>query len=683
VTSLSGLADKASSLLGGGSPAASAAPQMQKVDITFKKSGAIDDSSENAPGATALQHPNIFDPKMPIEFLHFGHEHTDVHDRFLHASLADDKAGVIDQSEPGSRAFMFRAALEREAILISGFVSCAQSVVQEMKDSEGGPAGLIGAVSSLVGGSTAAQGPDPSQLNPYLSAVTTAGGRVNVASIKYKDVHQTGIDLHQAWSNFNKFAPNMAASPSGNSGSGLLGNIPTALPLPPLPGVGDVIKTVTGILFKMFDIYEAMYLKLRDAYEPAIRENCYARTMEAIRSRQTPVFDVWSIKPDPSDDSNPAKLLDMNTGVDPVDKAIGSANKAYSDVTSTIDDVKKKWADFWNADPVAGPGQAELQAIFAAVTSPSDLIFSAFTTALNIGDLPGFVKTALGKVIDASTGMLGAIYLQLQNSDVANKMDEEGFLAAGRKYLEDVISGLLKGILPSMNIGVPGLSGISTGSLVNKGASFLDDEAGKDIDPILDFALHSLHDKMQSARLDAMKANSMTMEVNLAQVPMLVALMTRNTFFPVWQLVAEKLFGAMGMGAALAMSPVAGMMQKAKDEAADVKKKAQDLDSSIKDKANDLASSVDSEESKIRNTAAQANTTLSGDPLGGAPDSLAGKAGNLADSVLGAAGPKNGSSSSAAPPAFPGSSRLNKGEGIEIKKAEWDDVDSNQKVTVE
>jgi hypothetical protein len=670
VTSLSGLASSASSLLGGGPPAA--APQMQKVAITFKKSGAIDDSGTDAPGATALQHPNIFDPNMPIEFLHFGHQNTDANKSFVHASLADDKAGVIGQSEPGSRAFMFRAALEREAILIGGFITCAQSVVQDMKDGEGPTAGLLGAVNSLLGGSTSAQGPDPSQLNPYLSATTSAGAKINVASIQYKVVHQTGIDLHQAWSNFDKFAPNMAASASGNSGSGLLGNLPTALPLPSLPGVGDVMKTVMGILFKMYDIYEAMYLKLRDAYESTIRENCYNRTMEAIRARETPVFDVWSVQPDPSDTDNPANLLN-DTGVAPVDQALGKVNKAYDDASSDVAKAQKKWADFWNTDPKAGPGQTELQAILDAAKSPSDLIFSAFTSTLNIGDLPGFVKTALGKVIDACTGMLDAIYLQLQNPDVANKMDEQGFLAAGRKYLDDVLSGLLKDLIPSMNLNIPGLGAVNPGAMAGKGISVLDDEVGKDIDPILDFALHSLHDKMQSARLAAMNNKSMTMEVYLAQLPMLIALMARNTFFPVWQLIAEKVFGALGAGAALAMSPVASMMQKAKNAASDAGKKAQDLDSKVKSAANNAASSADSAASR-----------LGGNPLGGAADGLASQAGSLADSVLGTGSSgQGGSGSSASSGGFPGSARLNQGMGIDITKSEWDDVDSNQKVTVE
>jgi hypothetical protein len=231
----------------------------------------------------------------------------------------------------------------------------------------------------------------------------------------------------------------------------------------------------------------------------------------------------------------------------------------------------------------------------------------------------------------------------------------------------------LKDLIPSMNLNIPGLGAVNPGAMAGKGISVLDDEVGKDIDPILDFALHSLHDKMQSARLAAMNNKSMTMEVYLAQLPMLIALMARNTFFPVWQLIAEKVFGALGAGAALAMSPVASMMQKAKNAASDAGKKAQDLDSKVKSAANNAASSADSAASR-----------LGGNPLGGAADGLASQAGSLADSVLGTGSSgQGGSGSSASSGGFPGSARLNQGMGIDITKSEWDDVDSNQKVTVE
>lgn len=655
---------------------------MKQVDAKFIKSGPIDDPSANTPGATALEHPNIFDPKLPIEFIHFGHAHTDVHDRFDHGALDDAKPKGTLKSDFGARAIMFRAALEREAILASGFITAARSVVQEMKDSQGPVDTVVGALGSLVGGSTGAAGPDPAQLDPYKSGVGEAGGKVNVASIKYTDVHQAGIDLHQAWCNFDAFAPSMAAPPGGDSGGGLLGNLPGALPLPSLPGVGSAMSTVTGILFKMFDIYEAMYLKLRASYEPVIREGCYTRSMAAIRGRYEPIFDVWSVPPEVSaDPASPAQLLSVSkTGVDPVDSAVGDVNQLYDDIDRKRKELQDKWTKFWDSAPAPGPGQAELAAMLAAMAHPDDQILDGFRSALKIGDLPGFVKTAIGKITGATTGMLCAIYLQLQDAEVARQMDEHAFLAAGRKYFEGVLEGLVMGLvgdlLPVQSVSVPGLSKVGAGDVVNKGVGFLNDNLGKDIDPILEFATGSLNDRLQAAR-KAAGASSMTMEVYLAQFPLLVALTTRNTFFPVWQLVVDKVFGMLGGVAGMLSSPVSKLMQTGRDTAQGVKDKAQDLDSSIKSQANDLASSVDDKQRQAKSALSSVNVNVEGDPLGGGPDSLAKTAGDEADSLLGAA--TGASKPAGPPPSFPGAARLTSGTGVEIKKSEWDAVHAKEK----
>lgn len=500
---------------------------------------------------------------------------------------------------------------------------------------------------------------------------------MNVASIQYADVHQAGIDLHQAWCNFDAFAPSMA-TPSGDKGGGLLGNLPSALPLPSIPGVGDAMSRLTSILFKMFDIYEAMYLKLRARYEPVIREGCYTRGMEAIRARYEPIFDVWSVPPEVSaNPSSPAQLLSVSkTGIDPVDSAVGDVNQLYGDIDRKKKDLQDKWTKFWDSAPVQGPGQAELAAILGAMAHPDGEILDGFRSALKIGDLPEFVKTAIGKITGATTGMLSSVYLQLQDPEVAKQMDEHAFLVAGRKYFEGVIEGLIMGlvkeILPVQSVTVPALTKVSAGDVLNKGVGFLDDELGKDVDPILEFAMGSLNDKLQAARKAAASASSMTMEVYLSQLPLLIALTTRNTFFPVWQLVVDKVFGGV---AGMISSPVSKLMQTGRDTAQG--DKAQDLDSSIKSRAGELASSVDDRQRQAKSALSSVNVNVEGGPLGGAPDSLAKTAGDAADSILGAA--SGGSAKTGPPASFPGSTRLTAGTGIEIKKAEWDAVHAKEK----
>ncbi|MCU1258165.1 MAG: hypothetical protein JWO80_1050 [Bryobacterales bacterium] len=695
----SGLADAASNLLGGGS--AAPAPKMVDANARFTKAGPIGGAGANTPGAAALNHPNIFDPKQPTEFIHFGRVHTDVSDRFPHASFDDRKTTGDQNITFGSHAILFRAALEREAILIDGFITAAQSVVQELKDSEGGIDQLAGAVSDLLSGSNTTQGPDPSQLDPYKKAVETAGGTINTASIQYKAIHQAGIDLHKAWCNFDKFAPDMAKSPAANaqSGGGLFGNVAALAGGVGIGGLMDAIKPVTNILFKMFDIYEGMYQNMRAVYEPVLRDNCYQRSLEAIRGTSDPatrsIFDVWSVPlPTPDAPYTPTQLIPNNSGVAPIDDAAGAVDKTYNTVEETQKKIQDGWTNFWNSEPAKGPGEAQTAAIVAAFAQPYDKIFDAFRDGLGVGDLPPFVKTALSKVIGATSGMLGAVYMQLQNPEAAAKMNEAAFLAAGRKYFESVLNGLAMGLLPSFSQSIPVLGKLTSDMAVRKATSFLDDEVGKDIDPILEFAMHSVNDKLQTARRSA-GANSMTMEVYFAQIPLLIALITRNTFFPVWQLVTEKLFGLLNLPAALLITPVSKMMQAARDEFSGVKRGINDLDSSIKDKANDAASSVGSEASGLAGSADRAeNDALSsaspyvtaGNPLQGAQDSaasgvggaaagIAGAIGDQADKWLGAAAP-----ATAAPATFPGAARLTSGTGMDITQAEWQDVDTNQHV---
>ena len=96
--------------------------------------------------------------------------------------------------------------------------------------------------------------------------------------------------------------------------------------------------------------------------------------------------------------------------------------------------------------------------------------------------------------------MLAAVFLQLQNPAVARQMDEHALLAAGRKYFQGVLVGLANDILPAMQTDIPMLGKLSSKMLAAKGASFLDDAIGKEIDPILEFAMGSLNDRLQAAR---------------------------------------------------------------------------------------------------------------------------------------------------------------------------------------
>ncbi len=763
--SVTDLADKVAGVLGSGpaSPGAAAAAPMQNVDATFVNAGDIDDAQANKPGATALNHPNIYDPKLPVHFIHFGRFHTDGYDNYHHETLQDDKAGVLPDGNTGNRGIMFRAALEREAVLINAFVACAASIAQEMSASQGGnkaadllkganPSSLAsnplggmsavqnaaGAVSGLLGGNSGTSAaPDASQLKPYQSAVQTAGAKVNVTTLPYVDMHQAGIDLHQAWLNFNGFVPSMAKPATNKPGSGFFGNIPgslSSLGLPSLGAAGDVIGTVTSVLFSMYDIYQGMYQNVRVRLEPVIRDQCYARSLGAIKGSQQPIFDVWSVSPDqstpppPSKPDHQDKIATFQTGTpadsavskplnavnDTYDQGLNDVDSANNAANSAIGGAEQSWKSFWDSPPQKqGPGQNELNAIIAAFADPTADVFPAFvSTVRNVAksvtdsSFPlNIVHKILGIIVPACCGMLGNIFVQLQDpAFIKGGITRDAFDAAGRVYIRTKLAGLLLGtgildaILGPLNSvmntaqGIAGsaLSGAQTGvsnaigaipgvgnmlpastrpsvknpqfsnltsqGVANKALGMADSLAGKDLDPILDFAMGSLHDEF-TATLGQVDQNSMVMEVFLGQLPLLVTLLVRNIFFPFWQLIVDKALGPLGAAANLASSPVANLMSSARDKTQGVKNAVQDLSSSINDKAKKA------QQYGLNNNA-----------------------GDLANQFLGTGSPDSSKPQTTPSPGggFPGSARKTSCSVKPVQKADYDQVDAiDQKLRIQ
>jgi hypothetical protein len=768
-SSVTDLADKVSGVLGQGpaAPGAAASAAMKKVDATYKVAGDIDDAGTNKPGATALNHLNIYDPKLPIHFIHFGYFHTDGYDNFHHDNLQDDKAAVLPAGNTGSRGIMFRAALAREAVLINAFISCAASIAQEMTASSQskGPASLLkgmdpsslsspmggmgaiqnaaGAVGGLLGGNSGTSAaPDASALKPYQSAVQTAGGKINVTALKYLDMHQTGIDLHQDWLNFDGFVPSMAKSTTNQAGSGVLGNIPgtlSGLGVPSLGAASDIIGILTGVLFSMFDIYQGMYQNLRAKLEPVIREQCYQRSIAAIKSSWQPIYDVWSVTPDQSTTMpNPKpdhkeKVVDAGTGTgadrylaDPLSKVNNPYDQGLNSIDSasqSLDGARQSWDSFWSA-PVQkeGPGNDQLTAITGAFKDPTSDVFAAFVSTIrnqvksvtdNTFPLT-IVNKILSIIVPACCQMLGDIIIQLQDpAFVKGGITQDSFDAAGRIYIRTKLSDLIlgTGIVGSLLGPVNGIisgaqdtassafSGAKTGlsgalgsvpgvgnalnvanlpgqktkdldqkSVVNKALGIADSLAGKNLNPIMDFAMGSLHTEFTDT-LAQVDQNSLVMEVFLGQLPLLITSLVRNIFFPFFQMLVEKVLGPLGGLANLASSPVNDLMSSARDKDRDVKKGVGDVTRNVNNDANFakqwLGHGYTVQGQQVDN------------PLGDTINSAADGASGFANQYLGQGGSDSNSQSPASSSGggFPGSARKNTCSVIPVTKADYDQVD--------
>src|SRR5262249_39936896 len=138
-----------------------------------------------------------------IEFIHFGHVHTDSSEKFAQESkVKDDQPLAAKRAEVG-RGVRFRAALQREALLIGGYVAQTHAALQDWKSSPGGLGQALEAAANLMsafggGGGGGPSGPDPSDLNDYAEAVEKAVDPIAASPAEYPKVHAAGIALHQA-----------------------------------------------------------------------------------------------------------------------------------------------------------------------------------------------------------------------------------------------------------------------------------------------------------------------------------------------------------------------------------------------------------------------------------------------------------------------------------------------------
>lgn len=649
------IAGAAGNLLGSGGPEAPA--PVKNEPMKFHAGEPVDPPEGNEPGSTAPNsYVNVFDVSQPIQFIHFGTVHLSVCNLFPHAQLADDKADALKAAGVSIRAFQFRAALEREALLLHGFIRAAQRVVEERKSSSSDVEAMANMATSLMGGS--ASGPQPQNFDPYLALVTKPGGTINKVEIKYKDLHQAGKDLHQARTNFAANMPKLLTDAMGSGGANPLGGLGSFIPNMGAPGVGDVLKTVMGILFKMFEIHAATYAKLREKMEPKIEEACHTRSLAAIREPRAPVFDVWSIVPPEAEVQPEDRLIPVDdTGVGAVDDTVDTVNKTYSDIKKCISDAKKAWEEFWKIAPDPGPGEEQIRAIFKSLDKPGDLFAEALGTAIGINQLPDPIKWPLNKIVAAEVGMLEAVFVALQDPIVAQQMDDAALMAAGRKY----VAGTIRDVLLDL-VGQHGIGPASTTWAAGKTAAAMDGFLGDKIEPVLGAAMGCLVAEFKTIRDSLGGQNAHTLEPYLAAAPLMLALMVRNTFFPLWQLVVDEVLGRIGAGAAAAASPVNSVMNGARGFVSDAQQAASDLNNDIKDAATGTANDVKDATHGFG---------------GGAADNVANAVGGLSDSIFGSDAPAAAGGGGK----FPGDKREANGTAAEIKGSEWKDVQANQAVT--
>jgi len=564
--------DAASGLLGGnvpGSPAGNAA-------LKFYKGVNLGQADQNLAGAQAPEDRRPIDSGAVVEFIHIGHVHLDSSKNFHHETKRDDAV----ESFPNNaklRAFQFRAALHREAVLLSSMITGCQSVLDALEKTKGGVGEMVGMAADMLGaGGSGAATPKASDLNAFGSAIQSAVGKINTAKVTYKDLHDCGIALQQVRCNYRAFQQKLLAPPANDPTGGLLGKMPVLGPAIP-PSVADILNFVTGLAFKPMDVYQHFYVRIAIDTEPSI-ENAVGRyTVDALRGPVTPAFYLW-YPPPPAPAGGPTGDSggDTGTGIGFLD----DAKKRLDELRNTVEGYGRTIRDFVEPDPdqPPAPGLAYLEQAFQIVPPPmpaagqppqppkelAGLIANGFKAGLGVGSLPGFVETIIVEVTTVNNEFLREVYKKLMERPAVQTINElEVYEAARMRMLERLVGIVMDKVsflqrAKDFGIAVQGMNVKPGEALLDKGMEELNQEVLRRLNVALELTMGELVDKLEGLRQQCEMANAIAMEAYLGVFPWLLALNFRNTFMPVWQLIMDNTFGR-------ASGPLGDVMRQARD----------------------------------------------------------------------------------------------------------------------
>lgn len=659
---VSGAMDAASGLLGG----KAAGPAAGDAELKFYKGENLGALEQSLAGAQAPEDRRPIDAGATIEFIHIGHVHLDTSKNFNHDTKKDDAV----ESFPNNaklRGFQFRAALHREAVLLSGMMTGCQSVLDALEKSKGGLGQMVGMAADMLGaGSAGAAAPTAGEVNAFGNAVRTAIAKVNTASATYKDLHQAGIDLQQARCNYRKFQQRLVTPPANDATGGLLGKIPMVGPAIP-PAVSDILNFVTGLAFKPMDVYQHFYVRIALDLEPAIEKTVRRYTVAALQGPVTPAFYLWYPAPPAPPPAPKGAAPGIGIGF------LDDAKKRLDDLKSKIDGYGKTIRDFVEPDPdqPPAPGDPYLQEAFQIVPPPlpanaqgpvppkelATLVLSGFKAGLGINSLPGFVERIIEEITTINNEFLREVYKKLMERPAVQPINElEVYEAARMRILERLVNLVMENVqflqtAKDFGINVQGTNVQPGQALLDKGMDELNQQVLRRLNVALELTMGELVDKLEGIRQQCETANALAFEAYLGAFPWLLALNFRNTFLPVWQLIMDNTFGKIS-------GPIGDVLQQARDAMNTAKSKVDDA----------RTTAMRMQRIKDRATKEGVQAGLGGQNLGGYRDDMA--ATLPPDQVQ----PKPPTI-----PFFPFTARIPQSAAIQVTKTEYDSVKGSHK----
>lgn len=608
--------DTASQMLAGGANAAGAAgpaapaKYIRGIDLEKPDPGVGDATTPNL--------DNVRDKPEQTEFIHFGFVHTSYTNVFPHPSYKDSEE-IKDLGEKAKpRAIQFRSALEREAILLAGFMQSTQTVLQEREDEKGALGGSLNTLGSMVGMGCGGSGVSgPSDVNSFIQKVKSAAGALNSTPIEYKTIHKTGMDFHQARSDYRAFLKKVAdEKPQADPVGGLMGKLPG---IGSIGGpVGEILAVAQGIAFKPMDIRVKFFVKVAAQQEKQVEIACNAMTLSALTPAYTPFLPVWFAKDRAkweAPDSPLKKADDDNLLAPVINPVAGAFEDARKGAASGVNAVK----DFFENPQTDAPGEPFLSQAFhtaprsGQLSEPFPLELGAlarvaFEEALGTV-IPGFLESIVDVIVGIMLDMThGALQATLHRDPSKPILGDDLFNSARHRMLQRLIDlaldkvSFLKAAKDFKLAGPMGVS-VKPGDLADKGAAKLEDlvneKIGNYLNAPLKIAMGKFADQLELARQQGLKEKCHTMECYLGRLPWMQASLFCNIFFPFWDALMDILGDVMGdvLGGPLkAISKAANAAKGIADSARDALAQAEAVKKKLEADKDELAKGISAQD---------------------------------------------------------------------------------------
>ncbi|MCC6521719.1 MAG: hypothetical protein IT373_03575 [Polyangiaceae bacterium] len=660
--------DDVQTLLEGGPPRQPVDFEKEKAKFTKGRELSTPDGGD----PTAAAPPN--DPKgaaplsatvqlgQRIELIHFGVVHRDARKNFDCAEPLDDCDAELDLTKVvGGRAVAFRAALERETILLACFGQAVEAALDEKDQKEGKTSDLLQVAADLVGGAAhkTADTAVAADMAPFITKLNAVWAALDQEEISYADLHAAGRKLHALRANLAKYLFELIdpkKAPPGPNTPGLLSDLPLVGSIP-LPGVlGDAVGFMQKITGKIFDVQMKLSFGLILAMREPIEKACHELTLDAVLARRAPIYPVWYQPPrsDGAGQDQPFAALESPvdasgnlTDIAPIRDAQAAVDSAVSSVNQKINDAVAKpmeVIDFLSTPVTPAPGNPFLADAFQASLGQgaglpvwqgsealAELAVRTICTSI-VDEVPAFMQGTVGDVTKGvfrvAVEFVRAVYGVLCTYPSV-VIDTDALMAAGRKHvLMELINvatdklgldALLKDLsfaIPAppfvpAGINFPTGKELSVAPLVAKLKDILADKLEPYLAPVIDYATSGLATRLTGARAWA-GASGLTMEAHLGQLPVEIALLFRHLFGPLWSLVTDTLMGALSDAVAEIMGPAAKGIGYAQDAVGKVEgiidsveakaKHARDYAANVEQKAKDLLAKASSINVGIGNT---------------------------------------------------------------------------------